>query len=110
MAKKNIAYHRVFLQEIPSNLLTPVKFSNNFNSSAHNSKPTTANKIQAASALNSAASVNLRIGQQVEHPKFGAGIIIHAEGQGERTRLLINFDSAGEKWLVLGYAPLTPLN
>lgn len=99
-----------FLQEIPSNLLTPVKFSNNFNSSTHSSKPTTANKIQAASALNSAASVNLRIGQQVEHPKFGAGIIIHAEGQGERTRLLINFDSAGEKWLVLGYAPLTPLN
>jgi DNA helicase-2/ATP-dependent DNA helicase PcrA len=46
----------------------------------------------------------------VAHKKFGEGIILHAEGEGDRTRLLINFDSAGEKWLVLGFAPLTPLD
>lgn len=58
----------------------------------------------------SAGTSGLRVGQRVAHKKFGEGIILHAEGEGERTRLLINFDSAGEKWLVLGFAPLIPLD
>ena len=46
------------------------------------------------------------LGQQVDHPKFGEGIVIGLEGDGDHTRVQVNFESAGIKWLVLGYAKL----
>ena len=49
----------------------------------------------------------LRIGQLVGHPKFGEGVVLQAEGRGERTRVQINFANAGTKWLMLAYAGLT---
>ncbi|MDR2239237.1 MAG: UvrD-helicase domain-containing protein [Zoogloeaceae bacterium] len=50
----------------------------------------------------------LRIGQNVEHAKFGVGVIIATEGGGSDTRVQVNF-SSGRKWLSLQYAKLTPL-
>ena len=47
-----------------------------------------------------------RIGQFVTHPKFGEGVVLQAEGKGERTRIQINFANAGAKWLMLAYANL----
>jgi DNA helicase-2/ATP-dependent DNA helicase PcrA len=46
------------------------------------------------------------LGQRVDHPKFGEGIVIGLEGDGDHTRVQVNFESAGIKWLVLGYAKL----
>mgnify|MGYP001080223199 FL=1 len=46
------------------------------------------------------------LGQQVDHPKFGEGIVIGLEGDGDHARVQVNFESAGIKWLVLGYAKL----
>ena len=48
----------------------------------------------------------LRIGQTVRHAKFGEGIVLQAEGAGERTRVQVNFTNAGSKWLMLAYANL----
>jgi len=48
----------------------------------------------------------LRIGQVVRHAKFGEGIVLQAEGRGERTRVQVNFAGAGSKWLMLAYANL----
>ena len=47
-----------------------------------------------------------RIGQSVLHPKFGAGIIIDAEGQGADARVQVNFGNAGVKWLAVSVAKL----
>ena len=47
-----------------------------------------------------------RIGQNVMHPKFGAGVIINAEGRGADARVQVNFRDAGMKWLALEYAKL----
>ncbi|MFO1320614.1 MAG: DNA helicase II [Burkholderiales bacterium] len=48
-----------------------------------------------------------RVGQNVVHPKFGAGVIVNAEGRGADARVQVNFRDAGLKWLALEYAKLT---
>ncbi|HMB37502.1 MAG TPA: hypothetical protein VKO85_00350, partial [Wenzhouxiangellaceae bacterium] len=48
------------------------------------------------------------LGSRVRHAKFGAGTVLTVEGQGENARIQINFDDAGQKWLVAGYATLEP--
>ena len=45
-----------------------------------------------------------RIGQNVVHPKFGAGVIVNAEGRGHDARVQVNFHRNGTKWLALEYA------
>ena len=50
-----------------------------------------------------------RIGMNVRHAKFGVGVVVNVEGQGEDTRVQINFGGAnGMKWLALEYAKLEP--
>jgi DNA helicase II / ATP-dependent DNA helicase PcrA len=49
------------------------------------------------------------LGQRVLHPSFGEGVVLQFEGDGERARIQVNFDDAGTKWLVVGYAKLQPL-
>ena len=48
-----------------------------------------------------------RIGQNVTHPKFGAGVIVNAEGRGSDARVQVNFHRNGTKWLALDYAKLS---
>jgi len=48
-----------------------------------------------------------RIGQNVVHPKFGAGVIVNAEGRGSDARVQVNFHRNGTKWLALEYAKLS---
>src|SRR6056297_3406688 len=51
----------------------------------------------------------LALGTQVRHPRFGLCTVVTIEGQGANARVQINFESAGSKWLVLGYATLEPV-
>jgi len=53
-----------------------------------------------------AAEIGIRLGQRVRHGKFGDGVILNCEGQGAHARVEVNFERAGTKWLVLGYANL----
>ncbi len=48
----------------------------------------------------------LRIGQRVQHEKFGEGVILQAEGEASQARVQVNFSAAGIKWLMLAYARL----
>ena len=52
------------------------------------------------------AELGVRLGQRVRHGKFGDGVILNCEGQGAHARVEVNFETAGTKWLVLGYANL----
>ncbi len=54
-------------------------------------------------------SLPVKLGQRVSHPSFGEGVVISAEGSGAHTRLQVNFEAAGSKWLVAAYANLTPM-
>jgi DNA helicase-2/ATP-dependent DNA helicase PcrA len=49
-----------------------------------------------------------RIGQNVSHAKFGAGVIVNSEGSGQDARVQVNFGRNGVKWLALAYAKLEP--
>ncbi len=53
--------------------------------------------------------LGLRIGDDVEHPAFGAGVIIDISGTGEKAEATINFPGAGTKHLALAWAPLKKL-
>lgn len=50
-----------------------------------------------------------RVGQNVLHAKFGVGVIVNCEGQGDDARVQVRFDQAGMKWLLLEFAKLTPV-
>jgi len=53
-----------------------------------------------------AAAGGFRVGQNVLHPKFGSGVIIDAEGQGNDARVQVNFGGQGVKWLAVAVAKL----
>lgn len=55
------------------------------------------------------AGLSLSLGQRVRHPMFGEGVIVNAEGQGDRARVQVSFEDHGDKWLVLGFAKLEAL-
>jgi DNA helicase-2/ATP-dependent DNA helicase PcrA len=53
-----------------------------------------------------AHDIGLRIGDDVEHPSFGEGVIIDLRGQGESAEATVNFAGVGTKHLALAWAPL----
>ncbi|RMH13322.1 MAG: DNA helicase II [Gammaproteobacteria bacterium] len=96
-----------FLNEIPEELIEevrkPSKFTFNPPPRPGNSLP----NVQKGTRFNDPDSDQTwQIGQRVTHKKFGLGVILGYEGSGERTRIQINFEKAGSKWLVLSYAKL----
>lgn len=40
------------------------------------------------------------------HAKFGIGTVLNYEGSGAQSRVQVNFDDLGSKWLVTAYARL----
>jgi DNA helicase-2/ATP-dependent DNA helicase PcrA len=50
--------------------------------------------------------LGLRVGDDVEHPSFGEGIILEIRGQGDKAEATIRFAGAGTKHLSLAWAPL----
>ncbi|MGV8933077.1 MAG: UvrD-helicase domain-containing protein [Gallionellaceae bacterium] len=63
----------------------------------------------AAPAPRPADDNGWRIGQNVEHAKFGEGVILGVEGNGADARVQVQFRKGGSKWLSLEYAKLTAL-
>ncbi|MCU1395253.1 MAG: pcrA [Ilumatobacteraceae bacterium] len=53
--------------------------------------------------------IGLRVGDDVEHPSFGEGVIIDIEGSGEKAEATIRFRDVGTKHLALAWAPLKKL-
>ena len=47
------------------------------------------------------------VGQNVQHAKFGEGVVLNFEGRGLDARVQVRFRSDGVKWLALQYAKLT---
>ena len=61
------------------------------------------------SLAKAAGSHGLRIGQSVFHTKFGEGVIVTIEGNGDDARAQVNFGRHGMKWLQLSLAKLQPV-
>jgi len=88
-----------FLQEIPELLMRRI------NRVAAPAFVAGAPRLSSEIALH--GELPWRIGQNVEHPKFGVGVIVNAEGRGAAARVQVNFRRTGLKWLALEYAKLT---
>jgi len=76
------------------------------------SRPVTARQPKPQSSMfagNEIPETQIILGQRVNHPIFGDGIVINYEGSGPKARVQVNFDFEGSKWLVVGYANLQPL-
>ena len=56
-----------------------------------------------------AERLGLKVGDDVSHEKFGEGVIIGIEGEGDKAEALVRFRDAGEKRLLLSWAPLKRL-
>ena len=94
-----------FLREVPEHFLEEVRLRGQI------SRPVTSrpSSPQQGSVEGGDELPSLSLGQRVSHPVFGEGVVLNAEGQGERARVQISFEGEGDKWLVLGFAKLTPL-
>lgn len=92
-------YHRSsrFLREIPQQFLEEVRVKTRFHSPG-----TTKNKLPLTEEI-----AGIAIGRNVQHAKFGQGVVLAIEGSGAHTRVQVKFDEQGVKWLVLAYANLT---
>lgn len=53
--------------------------------------------------------LGLRVGDDVEHPAFGEGVIIEIRGKGDTAEATIRFRGVGTKHLALAWAPLKKL-
>jgi DNA helicase-2/ATP-dependent DNA helicase PcrA len=53
-----------------------------------------------------AEQMGLRVGDDVAHPKFGEGVIVGLEGEGDKAVATVRFPTAGERQLLLSWAPL----
>ena len=94
-----------FFHELPENLLQRINARPRYQPS--NEYGGAAAVMAIPSAFTPDVSMPWRIGQSVMHAKFGAGVIVSAEGRGPDARVQVNFREQGLKWLALEYAKLT---
>ena len=52
----------------------------------------------------------IRLGARVRHPKFGEGTVLRFEGSGESRQVHVNFEAAGQKWLMYELARLEQIS
>jgi DNA helicase-2/ATP-dependent DNA helicase PcrA len=57
-------------------------------------------------ASTGAETMGLRIGDDVRHAKFGEGVILLIEGDGDKAEAVVRFPDVGEKRLLLAWSPL----
>ena len=92
-----------FIAEIPDELVEEVRPRVNVSRPVHTA---TRPRGRASGGISPGAELGIKLGQRVRHGKFGDGVILNCEGQGAHARVEVNFETAGTKWLVLGYANL----
>jgi len=88
-----------FIREIPTELLQEIRPKAQF------SRPV----YHAPARLGQSKSeedTGLFVGQRVSHSKFGSGVVLNLEGQGSQSRVQVNFESSGSKWLMASLANL----
>jgi DNA helicase-2/ATP-dependent DNA helicase PcrA len=90
-----------FLAEIPAELVEEVRPRVKVNRPMQSPS-----RRNLSGGTSPATEMGVRLGQRVRHGKFGDGVILNCEGQGAHARVEVNFETAGTKWLVLGYANL----
>jgi DNA helicase-2/ATP-dependent DNA helicase PcrA len=101
-----------FLDELPEALLQRINTVPAWSAGSYNTgwsevpSVDTATRVSARAAGAADSAGGFHVGQSVVHAKFGAGVILAAEGRGDEARVQVRFGQAGTKWLALAYAKL----
>ena len=81
-----------FIRELPSELIEHLRVQKSFSAPKMNT------------------SYDFKLGQAVHHEKFGQGVVLNYEEEGENSRIQVRFSEHGSKWLLCAYANLTVQN
>lgn len=92
-----------FIREMPAECLEEIRLRTQV------SRPTQYGRFSQNEVQQSFDASGIKLGQRVLHPKFGEGIVLNFEGVGQQSRVQIQFDDVGAKWLVTAYARLEAL-
>ena len=105
-----------FLYELPHELIQEIKSKQ---TSSYKNKPQNWQSQQSSTKSYSRPSKikdegkdsnSYRLGQKVQHAKFGNGVVLNYEGDKDSGRVQIKFKGHGTKWLVTSYAKLATLD
>ncbi|MBQ4813363.1 DNA helicase II [Pseudoalteromonas luteoviolacea] len=89
-----------FLRELPEECTEEIRIKTQV------SRPASTNRFSASVSHAAFEDSGFSLGQRVLHPKFGAGTVLNYEGNGAQSRVQVNFEDFGTKWLVTAYARL----
>lgn len=98
-------FHRPsrFIKELPSDCLEEIRLK------ASVSRAMPSGRFSQDRVRDTFNETGFNLGQRVLHPKFGEGVVLNFEGAGDHSRVQVNFDTGGSKWLVTAYARLEAL-
>ncbi len=91
-----------FLTEIPQTLLKPVR-----RNQLAQEQPAARAKVVAPARQAEQRCSNYKIGQKVNHPKWGIGTVVDLKGADDKIELKVAFPKEGIRNLLAKYAPLT---
>ena len=89
-----------FLRELPEDCIEEIRMQSQV------SRPKAVGKFSNTFTLETFANTGFKLGQQVKHSKFGEGVVLNYEGSGAQSRIQVNFEEVGSKWLVVEFANL----
>ncbi|WP_286263535.1 DNA helicase II [Thalassotalea atypica] len=98
-------YHKPsrFLRELPPACVEDIRLQSQV------SRPATTGRFSSTFTTETFENTGFTLGQRVLHQKFGEGVVLNYEGAGAQSRIQVNFEDVGIKWLVVAYANLSPL-
>lgn len=108
-----------FLRDIPVELISNVRMQTTASYPANSAKSSEFSKPRStypplmstkpAATRTPIVTGRYKTGQKVSHAKFGAGVVVRCEGEGDKESVVVNFKQVGQKQLMLAYANLDVL-
>ena len=98
-----------FLSEIPEELVEVLGEERPVGGGRGAHREAVVSAALASNAGRAARVPGLRVGDDVWHDTFGEGVVLDVIGEGEKAEAVIRFRDAGEKRLLLAWAPLQKL-
>ena len=91
-----------FIKEMPKKFMQQIRMKGEV------SMPFAKTSVEESIAdYNTNDGSGFNLGQRVSHAKFGEGVVLNYEGEGRHARVQVNFEMAGNKWLMVEYANLS---
>jgi DNA helicase II / ATP-dependent DNA helicase PcrA len=99
-----------FLSEIPEELVEVLGEDRSAGGGRGAHRDAVVSAALASNAGRAARLSGLRVGDDVGHDTFGEGVVLDVIGEGDKAEAVIRFRDAGEKRLLLAWAPLQKLD